>query len=203
MVWSLTTVSLFICDESVLFTVLLGNAHRVSSLQYFISPWLHTVWPQPALLHNSHMKASEIVLPLCILCEMNGWHYPHITDRREKHKEKYLLNTGSQYVFIFQANKNILRAMEILVSMTAFTHLNCKSCLQYPGSFVQSTSSTTLDKAEVLWNASSCIVWHGLILPTGQVNSLFFSLPLTASVFWKLCHLIFQRIFFFFFLQAD
>ena len=60
------------------------------------------MWPQPALLNNSHMKASEISLPLCILCEMNGWHYPHVIDRKEEHKEKYLLNTGTQYVFFRQ-----------------------------------------------------------------------------------------------------
>lgn len=64
---------------------------------------------------------------------------------------------------------------------------------KYPGSFIPSILSTTSDEAEVLWS-TSCIMWHWLILPTGQINFLFFSLPLTTSVLWNLCHLISQRI---------
>lgn len=66
-------------------------------------------------------------------------------------------------------------------------------------SFTPSVSSITSDKVEVLWNASSYIMWCWIILPAGQKNFRFFSLPLTASVLRKLWHFIFQRIL----LQAD
>lgn len=155
----------------------------------------HSEAPASSPQQQSRESFRNLPFPLCILCEMDGGLYLHVRDGRKKHK-KYLLNTNSQYVlyvFIFQTNKSTLRAMETLLSRTAFTYSNRKSSLQYPSSFIPRTASTTLNKAEVPWN-TSCIVRHSVILPTGQINFLFLSLPLSASVLWKLFYLIVQRI---------
>jgi len=129
---------------SALRSVLLGNAHSVSSLQCFLTLVVHSV----ASAISTEQQSCESFRNLFAFVEcMDG--IITMLDRREKHK-KYLMNRGSQYVFIFQTNKNILGAMERILSMTAFTYFSCKSSVQYSGSFIPSISSATSDKAEVL-----------------------------------------------------
>lgn len=123
--------------------------YRVSDLQHFyLTLILLSVASASCAKQQSHENFRSLLL-LCILCEMNGWHYSHVTDRRVKHKQ-HLQKKGTKYIFIFQTNKNTLGTMETLLSMTAYTYFSCKSSLQYSGSFMPSISSITSDKVEVL-----------------------------------------------------